>query len=211
MSAGQVPGRKETPGDVTVAIVGVGRLGQLIAGELARLGFKILLYDHTEHGRQRAVTLIQAGLAEWTMRGLLPQSDAENALKRLRVVGTLQEAAQAHLVVEAIVEDVKVKQRVFWELDVHAPPSTLLATSTITLDVNEIFNPDPRNLGQAALPGGIRNSRMIGMRFLHPVYFIPNVELTVASCTSQSSLERARQILRLANKEPFEFVTTFEA
>ena len=101
-----------------VVILGAGRMGRSIGGQLALSGVDVVLYDHTEHGRARAMDILKAELRDLVNSKCLTIALETAALSRVRVGSTLEDATKdADLVVEAIFEDLSAKQQLFAELN----------------------------------------------------------------------------------------------
>jgi len=96
----------------------------------------------------------------------------------------------ADLVIEAVVEDLAVKQRLFAEIERRAPPAALLATNTSSLSVEQIA---------AALKDP---ARLLGMHFFNPVHLMRLVEIVRHARTPETYVERVASIVRLLGKEP---------
>ena len=93
-------------------------MGRSIGGQLALSGVDVVLYDHTEHGRARAMDILKAELRDLVNSKCLTIALETAALSRVRVGSTLEDATKdADLVVEAIFEDLSAKQQLFAELN----------------------------------------------------------------------------------------------
>ena len=142
-----------------VLVVGAGAMGAGIAHVAAVAGHTVYLYDT----RAEAVTAGLAGIAGdlrfLASKGKMSGADAEAALARVVPTTALAEAADAGLAIEAIVENLEIKQRLFKELEAHLPEDAILATNTSSLSVTALasvlarpqlcaglhfFNPAPR-------------------------------------------------------------------
>lgn len=142
-----------------VLVVGAGAMGAGIAHVAAVAGHTVYLYDT----RAEAVTAGLAGIAGdlrfLASKGKMSGADAEAALARVVPTTTLADAADAGLAIEAIVENLEIKQRLFKELEAHLPEDAILATNTSSLSVTALasvlarpqlcaglhfFNPAPR-------------------------------------------------------------------
>ena len=167
-----------------VAVVGCGRMGCAIAGELARRGASVTMYDHTEFTRTRALQTLQASIAAHIGDGLLLRADAPLIMERVRVADTLEESVRlADIVIEAVIDELVLKQELFRSIGAAAPGSTLLTSNTISLTVSDI-----------AKGAGVR---VWGCRFLHPVWFVDEIEVTrpagyAAGAASWSFTNRSR-------------------
>ena len=140
-------------------------MGCAIAGELARRGCHVTMYDETDFTRTRAKHIVQASLLEHVQSGLLvDDAECRHIMSRVKVADTLATAvATVAIVFEAVIDDVSLKQELFREM-VAAGTKAVLTTNTITLNVHEL----------------VKGTGLVvcGCRFLAPVWFIHAVEVT---------------------------------
>ena len=123
---------------VTVAVVGAGAMGQGIAQVAAQAGHPVLLVDTRPGAAQAAVESIAKALTALVEKGKRTAAERDATVDRLRAVNGLSDLAPAGLVVEAIVEDLDVKRRLFAELEGIVGPDAILATNTSSLSVTAI-------------------------------------------------------------------------
>src|SRR5256886_11601084 len=142
-----------------VAVVGAGTMGHGIAYVAALAGFEVRLTDSRADAIPLAVRKIGDLLEGGVKRGKLSEADLSAVAARLRPERELSAALRhAEVVIEAVVEDLAVKQRLFAELERAAPAAALLATNTSSLSV-------PVVAGAARGPG-----RGVGLHFFDPVH-----------------------------------------
>ena len=124
-------------------------------------------------------------------RGKLEEADVAAAATRLRADRDLASAvAEADVVIEAVVEDLAVKQRLFAELERAAPAEALLATNTSSLSV-------------AAIASGMRRpGRLVGMHFFNPVPAMKLVEVVAHAGVNRAAVDQAVELARAFGKEP---------
>ena len=124
-------------------------------------------------------------------RGKLEEADVAAAATRLRADRDLASAvAEADVVIEAVVEDLGVKQRLFAELERAAPAEALLATNTSSLSV-------------AAIASGMRRpGRLVGMHFFNPVPAMKLVEVVAHAGVNRAAVDQAVELARAFGKEP---------
>ncbi|HYK83094.1 MAG TPA: 3-hydroxyacyl-CoA dehydrogenase family protein [Gemmatimonadales bacterium] len=174
-----------------VAVVGAGTMGHGIAYVAALAGFAVTLTDTRAEALAGALERIAALLARGVERGRLSAADRTAVERRLRPEPTLAAAVDAAtVVIEAVAEDLGVKQQVFAALDRAAPGAALLATNTSALSVTTIATAvrDP--------------ARVVGLHFFNPVYAMPLVEVVRQPRTAPVTLERALAFARALGKEP---------
>lgn len=172
-----------------IAVIGAGTMGAGIAYAAAVGGLEVALHDAAPDGVARGLAQVRADLDGAVSRGKIERADADAALGRVSAAATLAEAAEgADAVIEAIVEDLDVKQELFGELD-RLAPTALLATNTSALSVTRIVS-------VLADPG-----RGIGMHFFNPVRAMRLCELVVPDSTPEATIGRAEDIARQMGKE----------
>ena len=176
-----------------VAVVGAGTMGAGIAQVALEGGWRVRLHDAAPGANDRAIERIRQGLtrrAEKTGEAD-PARLASQRLLDLEVVRDVADAAAgAHLAIEAVVEDLEAKRRLFTELDDSADPDAILATNTSALSVTSI--------AEAAA----RPDRVVGLHFFNPAPVLPLVEVVAGRRTSAWAVERAAGIVEGWGKTP---------
>jgi 3-hydroxybutyryl-CoA dehydrogenase len=175
-----------------VAVVGAGTMGNGIAQVFATAGFPTLLVDTTQAALDRATASIAQSLDRMVKKEALDAAARDATLKRIRTATSLHDAAQAHLVVEAVFENLDVKREVFRTLDESCGKTTILASNTSSISITEI----------AALTG--RAPRVIGMHFFNPVPVMKLVELIRGQATSDATFAEIEALARSLGKTPVE-------
>ena len=175
----------------TVAVVGAGTMGHGIAHVAAQAGYRVALFDAFDGAAARGLERIRENLDKGVARGKVAAADRDAALARVRVAGSLEDAAaDAGLVVEAVLESMDVKRELFAALDRVAPPAAVLATNTSSLSVAAIA-------AATARPG-----QVVGMHFFNPVHIMKLVEVVVHDTTSVATRDAALEAGRRMGKEP---------
>jgi len=166
-------------------------MGHGIAYAVALAGFEVRLTDSRADAIPLAIRRIGDLLQGGVQRGKISEADLSAVAARLRPAPDLAAAVRdAEVVIEAVVEDLDVKQRLFTELERAAPAGALLATNTSSLSV-------------AALAGALRDaSRVVGLHFFNPVHAMKLVEIVRHPRAGAASVERAVAFARALGKEP---------
>ena len=171
-------------------VLGAGMMGAGIAYVLARAGVEVVLKDVSaeaaEKGRAHTATLNEKGVS----RGKITQDKADELLSRIHATDDPTAAAGADLVVEAVFEDVSLKQRVFAEIAPHLAPGALLCSNTSTLPITDLAK------------GIDRPADFIGLHFFSPVDKMPLVEIIRGAETSDEALAKAYDIVLAIKKTP---------
>ncbi len=174
-----------------IAITGVGLMGHGIGQEFALAGYQVVLHDLVEEKIQAAVRRIEGNLARLAEWGIISADEIEPSLSRIAVTAHLEEAAaEADLVVEAVYEDLDLKQQVFRDLDRFCPPRTILASNTSS------FLPSLL----AAATG--RSDRVLVAHYFYPASLLPVVEVVRSPLTSEETVETVCAVLQSAGKRP---------
>ncbi|MGN5478314.1 3-hydroxyacyl-CoA dehydrogenase family protein [Cupriavidus basilensis] len=121
-----------------VAVVGAGTMGGGIAMALANIGIPVTLIDSSQQGLDTGLGRVRDNYAGSVSRGKLEPAEMEQRLSRITGSVDLADAAPADMVIEAVFEDMALKQQVFRKLDAVCKPGAILATNTSGLDVDAI-------------------------------------------------------------------------
>ena len=151
--------------DKIVAVIGAGAMGAGIAQVAANAGHQVLLFDANAEAPGRAIAAIGKFLDAAVAKGRIDAARREAILGRITPCAKLAELAPATLVVEAVIEDLRVKQKLFGELQDLVTAEAILATNTSSLSI-------------AAVARGLkRPERVVGMHFFNPAPLLPLVEV----------------------------------
>ncbi len=162
-----------------VGIVGAGTMGNGIAQVFAQAGYTVCLVDAIAPALDRARTTIEKSLGRFVDKGRLSAADRDAAIGRITTGTNVNQLADAHYVVEAIVEDVQAKRDLFGQLDAVTRPDVILASNTSSISITL--------LGAATQ----RPERVLGMHFMNPVPLMTLVELIRGQATSAESMQVA--------------------
>ena len=176
-------------------------MGCAIAGEFVRRGCTVTLYDHTEYTRNRAFQTLRASLWDHVANGYLLKQDVEELMGRIGVSETLEETLErSEVVIESVFEDATLKRDLFNQMcailkDRAVPPDQItLCSNTMALPMQALIE----DVTQTEYRGSC-----IGMRFLHPVWFIDEVELTDCDYTRRNTASSTEKLLKQLFFQPF--------
>lgn len=172
-----------------LVVVGSGTMATGIAEACVRGGFRTTLLARTPAGAADAAERVEFGLQRTAEAD---DSGPRDAPARWTATSDRTVLASADIVVEAVVEDLDVKRRLFAELGEVCPPNTLLATSTSSLPV------------EACTETAGRPAHVLGLHFFNPATVMPLVELVPAERTGAHTLARARAVVERLGKEAVE-------
>jgi len=171
-------------------LVGAGVMGAGVAELVSRHGIEVRLRDTDPAALARALRVVHARIAERGARGGAGRHEDEAQRARLFPTTELAGLRRADFALEAVVEDLDVKRRVFAELEVRMRPDAVLATNTSSLSVDELAS------------GLERPERLVGLHFFNPVHRMPLVEVVRGTKTSDAALATAVALARLLGKTP---------
>jgi len=176
----------------TLAVIGSGQMGGGIAQVAAVSGLKVLVFDSFPGALDKCKAAHKKFLARSVEKGKMTQPDMDASLARIKYIPTLDDLAPADWVVEAIVEDAKVKKDLFAKLAAMFPrPEVVLATNTSSISITEI-----------ATAAGAASSRVVGMHFFNPVPLMQLVEVIPGIQTSKEVVERTTALATKLGKTP---------
>lgn len=161
-----------------VGIVGTGAMGRGIAQMAAQAGSQIVLFDLQSGAAQAARDALAETWQKLVAKGKLDAAKQQSYLERIRLAETLSDLGQCDLVIEAIVEKLEIKQRLFSELEGIVPATTVLATNTSSLSVT-------------AIGAALRHpQRLAGYHFFNPVPLMRVVEVIAGIKTDPAVCQR---------------------
>jgi 3-hydroxybutyryl-CoA dehydrogenase len=174
-----------------VFVAGAGLMGHGIGQVHAAIGKRVTLYEpelaRAEAGRAR----IAANLDRAVAKGKLDGAARDEVLGRVAVTSDLDAVRDADLVVEAVFEDLDVKQALWQELDARAPAGTIFASNTSSISIDRL----------ATALSGDRGERFVGMHFFSPVPVMPLVELIRGAATTDATEAAIRELTRALDKQ----------
>jgi 3-hydroxybutyryl-CoA dehydrogenase len=173
----------------TLAVIGNGIIGHGVAQVYAVAGKDVVLIGRSDESLARAIENIRASLADFTRHALVGEAEADAAVARIRTSTSVDDAATAQLVIEAVTHDMPLKVELFAELDRICPPPTVLATSSGSpaSEVHEKVT---------------HRERVIATHFWYPPQLIPLVEVCGSRETAPDVLAWTCDAVRACGKEP---------
>lgn len=156
-----------------IGIIGAGAMGAGIAQVAASAGHDVFIFDMSAEASQAAIDNIHAKISRLVQKNIMNREDAFNTKKRLQAAKSLEEMKHAGLIVEAIVENLNVKQKLFAELESIVSDDTILTSNTSSLSITAI--------GSALKCP----ERFAGFHFFNPAPRMPLVEIVSGLATSK--------------------------
>lgn len=174
-----------------IAVIGAGLMGHGIAQEFASAGYHVRLHDVTDEHLQTARTQIEKNLDVLAENAIIEKGSIPSTLQRIQTATELATVAEnADFVIEAVTENLPLKQQIFEELDAICPPHTILASNTTALM--------PSQIGVNAK----RKDQILNTHYFNPPYLIPLVELIRSPDTSDQTVSVAFELLTSIGKTP---------
>lgn len=174
-----------------ITVVGAGRMGHGIGQEFALAGYKVFFFGRSEEKLQQAKERVERNLRELTELGIVSSSDIQSSMDRIETTTVLEKSViEADLVIEAVIEDLKVKQQLFKDLDRMCPEHTILASNTSSLL--------PNMLASATA----RPDRVLVAHYFNPPYLMPLVEIVRSGFTSDETVNTVYELMKKVGKSP---------
>jgi 3-hydroxybutyryl-CoA dehydrogenase len=177
-------------GDLVVAVIGAGAMGRGIAQVCAQAGLTTLLFDSRDGAVQEAIAAVDKALDGLVSKGRMTVQAKQITVDHLKPIKSLDEAASAGIVIEAIVESLDAKRDLFRELEKRLAADAVLATNTSSLSVTEIA------------AGCARPERVAGLHFFNPPPLMKLVEVIGGLRTDPALVAALLGFVRRINKHP---------
>jgi 3-hydroxybutyryl-CoA dehydrogenase len=175
-----------------IAVIGAGTMGNGIAHTAAASGFDVTLIDVAETFLERGMSAISTNLQRGVDKGKLSADDKQQVLGRIRATSDITAAANADIVIEAIIESLSTKTQLFAQLDTLTGADCILASNTSSISITKIA---------AATK---RPDKVIGMHFMNPVPVMTLVEVIRGIATSDETYARVAELSKQMGKTAIE-------
>lgn len=168
-----------------VGVLGAGTMGSGIAQVLAQAGITTVMRDIDEARIQAGIKTIEKSLNKLVEKGKMSNNEKENVVGNITATINLEDLKECDMVIEAAIENMEIKKKIFKELDDICSETTILATNTSSLSITELASVTKRP------------NRVIGMHFFNPVPVMKLVEIIKGMVTD---MEVKNQVIELAEK-----------
>jgi 3-hydroxybutyryl-CoA dehydrogenase len=175
-----------------ISVIGAGTMGLDIAQVFAQKGYDVVVRDITDEIIAKSAAKQEKSLARLVEKGRMTAEEKAQIQGRIEFTTDLKKSADADLVIEAIIEDVRIKKDLYRELDALCKSETILASNTSSLSITEL----------SAAVG--RKDRFIGMHFFNPVPVMKLIEVIRGIFTSDETFKTVYELSILVGKEPVE-------
>ncbi|MBP2242529.1 3-hydroxybutyryl-CoA dehydrogenase [Cytobacillus eiseniae] len=175
-----------------IMVIGAGQMGAGIAQVCAQAGYSVVLNDLKQEFVDRGLAVINKNLSRQVEKARLTQQQMDEFINNLIPSTNITDATEVDLVIEAAVENMEIKTKIFKQLDEIVPDHVILASNTSSLPITEI----------AAATN--RPEKVIGMHFMNPVPVMKLVEIIRGLATADEVYQTIEDITKTLNKIPVE-------
>jgi len=175
-----------------IFVLGAGTMGSGIVQAFAQKGYEVIVRDIKDELVQSGIVRINNVLSKLVSKGKMTEETKEDILSRISGTTDMNLAADCDLVVEAAIENMKIKKEIFAELDKICKPETILASNTSSLSITEVASATNRP------------EKVIGMHFFNPAPVMKLVEIIRGMATSQETFDAVKELSVAIGKEPVE-------
>ena len=175
-----------------IFVLGAGTMGAGIVQAFAQKGYEVIVRDIKDEFVERGIAGINKGLSKQVAKGKMTEEIKEEILSRISGTTDMKLAADCDLVVEAAIENMKIKKEIFAELDKICKPEAILASNTSSLSITEVASATSRP------------DKVIGMHFFNPAPVMKLVEIIRGMATSQETFDAVKEVSLAIGKEPVE-------
>lgn len=173
-----------------VAVVGAGLMGHGIGQSFAQAGYDVILYDLVENNLRQATESILRNLRELSDLGLFSERQISATMNKIKTTTNLTAVADAYLVIEAVFEDLKLKQSVFKQLSDICSERSILASNTSSI--------------MPSILATVTNcpDRVVVAHYFYPPHLLPLVEIVRSKFTSDETVEAVFNLIKATGKKP---------
>jgi 3-hydroxybutyryl-CoA dehydrogenase len=175
-----------------IFVLGAGTMGAGIVQAFAQKGYEVIVRDIKDEFVERGISVINKGLSKQVAKGKITEEVKEEILSRISGTTDMNLAADCDLVIEAAIENMKIKKEIFAELDKICKPEAVLASNTSSLSITEVASATSRP------------DKVIGMHFFNPAPVMKLVEIIRGMATSQETFDVVKEAALAIGKEPVE-------
>jgi len=171
-----------------VGVVGAGLMGSGIAQTSAQAGYETILSEINDQFLQKGLNMMKNNLAMLVSKGKMQQSDMDALMGRIKGTTNTQDFKDCDVIIEAAVENMELKKKIFAELDQICAPHTILSTNSSSLSIIDLAMATKRP------------DKVLGMHFFNPVPVMRLLELVKTIVTTEETLNIAKEFGAAAGK-----------
>jgi len=173
-----------------ISVIGCGTMGNGIAQTFALFEFKVKLYDISINNLDNAKKTILKNLERMVKKEVISHSELEKTSENITYTNEINSVLNSDLVIEAVTENIKIKESIFKELDNKCPEKTIIASNTSSISITQLANATKRK------------DKVIGMHFMNPVPIMKLVEVINSKYTSKETTNIILELSKKLNKIP---------
>jgi len=174
--------------DSCIGVIGAGTMGSSIAQLAASFGHKVILFDSDNSVIKAAAEKLQTSLELLIQKNKITKTRANDINLNIHFASSFTEFAKCNLIIEAVIEDLAVKQDLLKKLEQIVSPECMLATNTSSLSITSIASPC------------MNSSRVLGIHFFNPATLMPLVEVIPGLATNPLLVKEASELINTWDK-----------
>ena len=168
---------------IKVSVIGAGTMGSGIAQIAATKGHEVCLYDYSNDSLDKSKNKLKKILNRLVEKEKINNEKKEQIISRIKFSSNLKDIQGSSLVIEAIIEDLSIKQKLFKEIESIVDKNCIIATNTSSLSI-------------ASIAGACEGAdRVIGIHFFNPAPLMPLVEIIPAVQTSEETNKKTKELI----------------
>ena len=166
-----------------VSVIGSGTMGAGIAQIAATKGHQVILYDSFSTALENAKNKLKKILDRLVEKERITKKESEEILQRIHFTDNIQNIKGSELVIEAIIEDLDIKKKIFLEIESIVDEKCIIGSNTSSLSIASIAS------------SCAKANRVIGIHFFNPAPLMPLVEIIPAVQTTSNTIEKTKSII----------------
>jgi len=173
-----------------ISVIGSGTMGNGIAQTFALFNFNVTLYDISSESLDKGEKTILKNLQRMVNKDKITQDEADNTIASIKYTTDFDSILNSELIIEAVSENLELKESIFKELDLKCPNNTILASNTSSISITKLAEKTQRK------------DKIIGMHFMNPVPIMKLVEIINSKYTSKETTDLIINLSKKLEKIP---------
>tara|TARA_B100001113_G_scaffold353093_1_gene356296 strand:- start:648 stop:1532 length:885 start_codon:yes stop_codon:yes gene_type:complete len=173
-----------------ISVIGSGTMGNGIAQTFALFNFNVTLYDISSESLNKGEKTILKNLQRMVNKEKITQDEADNTIASIKYTTDFDSILNSELIIEAVSENLELKESIFKELDLKCPNNTILASNTSSISITKLAEKTQRK------------DKIIGMHFMNPVPIMKLVEIINSKYTSKETTDLIINLSKKLEKIP---------
>ncbi|MBZ4655364.1 MAG: hbd2 [Peptococcaceae bacterium] len=173
-----------------IFVIGAGTMGRGIAQVASQAKYLVYISDINIDVVKKSLDMVKSGLDRQVEKGKITKEEVQDIMDRIKPVEGMEKVNEADFIIEAALEDVALKQKIFKELDEKSNPQAILATNTTSCSITEIAS-------ATRTP-----ERVVGMHFFNPPILMKLVEIMPGILTADETVDKTKDLALKMGKDP---------